>query len=290
MRLAESIGKIIGICCCILFLGFPDPNDWLVYSFFGFILLLVGIPHGAIDHLTSDPFINRAGLIRFIAIYLALISVYLIGWLFFPEVALVAFIVMSAYHFGQTHFLKITSRNQFDSILYLSRGGYFLGLILLGNLEETTSILNSLITIQLSLNQIFITIISLLFSTIALQLLIHKKLRKIDFVELFGLGALLYFSPLLIGFITYFGFWHALPSMIEEYNFLKRIPQFNTFKKFSLQLLPFTLISVFGIALVLVMGQYYLEQAQLILIFFIMISLISFPHIIYMDRFLKKSL
>jgi Brp/Blh family beta-carotene 15,15'-monooxygenase len=114
-------------------------------------------------------------------------------------------------------------------------------------------------------------------------------LRKKDFLELTVLGGLLYYSPLLVGFITYFGFWHALPSMIEEYAYLKRIPQFSTFKKFIVQLLPFTLISLIGISLILMIGQHYLETSQLILIFFIMISLISFPHIIYMDRFLRKS-
>jgi Brp/Blh family beta-carotene 15,15'-monooxygenase len=289
MKRVESFGKILGVLCCLLFLILPESLDWISYGFFGVILLLVGIPHGAIDHLTSDPFISNSGLVRFIAFYLLLIALYLVCWFFFPLTALILFIIMSAYHFGQTHFLGIQVPKTADIILFLSRGGFFLGLILLGNLEETSTILKDIVEIQLSEIQSIAIIAILFFSTVTIQLYLLKGLRKKDLLELTILGGLLYYSPLLVGFITYFGFWHALPSMIEEYAYLKRIPQFSTFKKFFIQLLPFTLISLIGISLILLIGQYYLDTSQLILIFFIMISLISFPHIIYMDRFLRKS-
>jgi Brp/Blh family beta-carotene 15,15'-monooxygenase len=196
---------------------------------------------------------------------------------------------MSAYHFGQTHFIRVKIPKTLDIVLFLSRGIFFLALILLGNLEETSAILKDIVTIQLSHIQSIGLIVILLSGTIGIQLYLLKGLRRKDIFELSVLGALLYYSPLLVGFITYFGFWHALPSMIEEYAYLKKIPQFNTFKKFAIQLLPFTLISLIGISLILMIGQRYLETSQLILIFFIMISLISFPHIIFMDRFLRKA-
>ena len=289
MKRAETYGKILGGICCLLFLFLPESLNWVSYGFFGLILLLVGIPHGAIDHLTSDPFITKPGLVRFVGLYLLLIALYLVCWFFFPLIALIAFILMSAYHFGQTHFIGVRVPKTLDIVLFLSRGSFFLAFILLGNLEETSAILKDIVIIQLSDIQ-SIGILAILFSfTIGIQLYQLKGLRRKDIFELTVLGALLYYSPLLVGFITYFGFWHALPSMIEEYAYLKRIPQFNTFKKFAFQLLPFTLISLIGISLILLIGQHYLETSQLILIFFIMISLISFPHIIFMDRFLRKS-
>ena len=289
MKRAETFGKILGVLYCLLFLILPESLEWISYGFFGIILLLVGIPHGAIDHLTSDPFITKSGLIRFIVFYLLLITLYIICWFFFPLVALISFILMSAYHFGQTHFLGVRVPKTADIILFLSRGGFFLALILLGNLEATATILKDIVEIELSDKQSIAIIAVLFFSTVAIQLYLLKGIRKKDVFELIILGGLLYYSPLLVGFITYFGFWHALPSMIEEYAYLKRIPQFSTFKKFFIQLLPFTLISLIGISLILMIGQHYLETSQLIMIFFIMISLISFPHIIYMDRFLRKS-
>jgi Brp/Blh family beta-carotene 15,15'-monooxygenase len=289
MKRVETFGKILGVLCCLLFLLLPESLDWISYGFFGIILLVIGIPHGAIDHLTSDPFITKSGLFRFIAFYLLLIALYLICWFFFPLIALISFIVMSAYHFGQTHFLGVRVPKTADIILFLSRGSFFLALILLGNLEETAAILKDIVEIQISDKQSITIIAILFFSTVAIQLYLLKTLRQKDFLELIVLGGLLYYSPLLVGFITYFGFWHALPSMIKEYAYLKRIPQFGTFKKFFIQLLPFTLLSLIGITLILLIGKHYLETSQLILIFFIMISLISFPHIIYMDRFLRKS-
>jgi beta-carotene 15,15'-dioxygenase len=102
------------------------------------------------------------------------------------------------------------------------------------------------------------------------------------------LGPILYFSPLLIGFVVYFGFWHALPSMIAEYKFLSGFSAYDSVKKFSIQLLPFSIISFIGIGVILFFGLKFLENNELILLFFVLISLISFPHILFMDRFLKS--
>jgi Brp/Blh family beta-carotene 15,15'-monooxygenase len=129
---------------------------------------------------------------------------------------------------------------------------------------------------------------SLFLLTVVIQAISGPKLSKIQFLECLILGPILYFSPLLIGFVIYFGFWHALPSMISEYKFLSRNSAYNTVKKFGIQLLPFSVISFIGIGLILFLGLEFLETNQLVLLFFVLISLISFPHILFMDRFLKN--
>jgi Brp/Blh family beta-carotene 15,15'-monooxygenase len=114
------------------------------------------------------------------------------------------------------------------------------------------------------------------------------KIKKTQLLEMLILGPILYLSPLMIGFVVYFGFWHALPSMITEYKFLSGFMAYNSVKKFVVQLLPFSILSFIGIGLILFLGLKFLENNELILLFFVMISLISFPHILYMDSFLKK--
>ncbi|REG94684.1 Brp/Blh family beta-carotene 15,15'-dioxygenase [Algoriphagus antarcticus] len=287
MNRVELFSKTGGLFLCILFIFLPKDDQTFEYIFFSIVLIIVGIPHGAIDHLTSDPQINKKGLLRFLLLYISLISIYLLSWIYLPVPALLAFILMSAYHFGQTHFINRTVKNKFKVLLYVSRGLYFLLLILAGDLSLTKSILSPIA--KLPDVNLFYILPFFLVATVVIQWFSTIKFNRYDLLELAILGPILFLSPLMISFIVYFGFWHALPSMTSEYEFLKKYPGYNTFKKFSKHLLPFSAISIVGIALTLIIGINYLDKNELILIFFVLISLISFPHILYMDRFWNKT-
>jgi len=286
MNRIELFSKLGGLGICVLFIFLPRDDQTFEYIFFILLLILVGIPHGAIDHLTSDPEINKKGLLRFLFLYISLIAIYLIGWIYFPVLALLAFIAMSAYHFGQTHFINRHVANKFKVLLYSSRGLYFLLVILAGDLALTRTILKPLVNLP-DVNPLFI-IPAFFIATVVIQWFSKVPYSSSDLFEMIILGPILFLSPLMISFIVYFGLWHALPSMVSEYQFLKRYSAYNTFKKFSKHLLPFSTISIVGIAIILIVGINYLEISELILVFFILISLISFPHILYMDRFWRK--
>jgi beta-carotene 15,15'-dioxygenase len=288
MNRIEKWAKIAGVLICLAFIIFPSADNTIQLILFSVILLSVGIPHGAIDHLISDPDLDRVGLGKFLGIYLTLIGAYLFTWYLIPIFALFAFIVMSAYHFGQSHFLGQSMPISRTWPLYLSRGGFFLFAILLGDWKTTKFILSSLLNLDY-LDHYRLMILGLfLATTLVIQWNTGLKFKLLQLIELFVLGFLLYFSPLLIGFVVYFGFWHALPSMMTEYKYLSGFTAYNSVKKFVLQLLPFSLISFIGIGILLALGLNFLTTSELILLFFVLISLISFPHILYMDRFLKK--
>lgn len=171
----------------------------------------------------------------------------------------------------------------------LLKGGFFLSVILFGSWEMTQSIIQPILEINLSKTGQLSILLFFLFGSVFTQFISGLSLSVEDGMEYLILSPLLFFSPLLISFIVYFGFWHALPSMAEEFRFLKTKPAFGSFKKFGIQLLPFSLISLLGIAVILFLGLNFLEENQVFLLFFVLISLISFPHILYMDTFLKKN-
>ncbi len=288
MNRIEKLAKAVGICICGVFMLFPDSSPAIQFTLFGVILLSIGIPHGAIDHLISNPKIDGKGMGSFLLIYLTLIGIYLAIWYFFPITALIAFLIMSAYHFGQSHFISENQPKKYAWLLFISRGGYFLFAILLGDWEVTKLILSPLVNLEyLGQYRIFI-FVALLTATISVQFVFGPRIKNTQILELLIMGPIFYFSPLLIGFVVYFGFWHALPSMLAEYKFLSGFESYNSVKKFAFQLLPFTMISLFGIGLILFFGFKFLQINELVLLFFVVISLISFPHILYMDSFLKK--
>ena len=81
----------------------PEDIQWF---FFGSVLLLFGIPHGALDHLINQK-IQESGKTkfshwRFHLKYMATIAAYILLWNFFPMTSFVLFLLISAFHFGET--------------------------------------------------------------------------------------------------------------------------------------------------------------------------------------------
>ena len=290
MARIEYLAKGLGLGITTLFLVLPNLPQEIQLFIFALIILLVGIPHGGIDHLIHNPTITPRGLARFILRYLLLMLGYGLMWWFLPLAALIAFLGMSAYHFGQSHFLEQGKLENKEGLLYLLKGAFFLFLILFGDWSMTQKILSSMISIDLSEEFRLGFLGFLLVSSLIAQGFSTQPFGLTDGLDYLILAPILYFSPLLIGFSVYFGFWHSLPSMLAEYAYLRNIPAFNSPLKFGKQLLPFSGISLVGITAILVVGLEFLAPNQLYLLFFVLISLISLPHILYMDTFLKEKL
>jgi flagellar biosynthesis protein FlhB len=75
--------------------------------------------------------------------------------------------------------------------------------------------------------------------------------------------------------------------MTEEFEALKDYFETQKIKNFIKKLLPFTLMSLIGISIILLFFHQMMEADQLTLLFFILVSLISAPHIWYMNLFLE---
>nr|MBI1231723.1 beta-carotene 15,15'-monooxygenase [Cytophagales bacterium] len=288
MKRIEGIGKGTGILVGIAYSISEYQSESFLWAWFILLMVTLGIPHGAIDHLLyQENQGKKQNLKTFILIYLGIMLVYLLCWYFYPIAALVLFIGMSAYHFGQSHFISVpaTSKKQ---LLYLSMGCFYLSVILFGDFNQTREILLNLVDIQF-INPWTTPIIGSFFLTSSLLVLLQKTPKKYGFIiEMIVLGFCLYYMPLLLGFITYFCFWHALPSMMEEYYKLSFAKE-NNGLLFVKSLLPFSLISIIGIAFILVVFNQWLAEKDITLLFFIMVSLISAPHIWIMNLFLEST-
>ncbi len=288
MSAIEATGKVTGLVVGGIYLWTTYENDYLSWGWFILVMATVGIPHGAIDHLMYQNKSKNNGLLSFLFLYLGIMLSYLLIWAYLPVLSLVLFLVMSAYHFGQTHFIQIkVERNK--TLLYLSTGSFYLAVILFGDIKQTIEILKPLVDIQaLSFYGPWVIIIFFLLTSIFILLLKSEKIIS-HLLELVVLGLFLYNLPLLLAFITYFGFWHALPSLLEEYKKLDLGITKNKFLLFLRYLLPFSIISLTGIALVLIISNKWLSEREITLLFFVMVSLISAPHIWIMNRFLEKT-
>jgi Brp/Blh family beta-carotene 15,15'-monooxygenase len=287
MNAIENIGKIIAVTIAILYILVFDESQTFQWVVFTSVLLTIGIPHGALDHVLPEGGNKTKKLSIFLLKYLGIIAAYFILWIIVPEVSLGIFLLISAYHFGQGHFIQ-SKIIKLKKITYFVLGCNFLAIILFSDYMATAEILEAIIDIKPFFDYSSIVMIALfVFSLILVSI---QNLNKIHLLlaEIIFLSLLLYILPVLLAFILYFGFWHALPSMMAEFESLTARIQQGKIKKFISQLAPFSIISFIGIGIILYLAKSYLNEDQMILLFFILISLISAPHIWVMNNFLEK--
>jgi beta-carotene 15,15'-dioxygenase len=154
--------------------------------------------------------------------------------------------MMSAFHFGQSHFINLKLK-KFEILTFLSLGLFFLSVILWGDFDYTESILSSIYDIGfVKPYGIVVVLISFVLSGWLMVINFGYKSRVL-LLEVILLGMLLYNLPLLLSFIIYFGFWHSLPSMGEEFEAIKDHLDSKKIPAFIKKLLPFTLLSLLGI-------------------------------------------
>lgn len=115
-------------------LGFRLPTT-AQYGLLLATILLLGLPHGALDHLTLPRARNSPVTLRGIGIfslaYLAAAGAYGIAWLFVPAAAFVGFILLTWFHWGQgdrAHLALTTDAAHLDNsrvnrLSLLVRGG-----------------------------------------------------------------------------------------------------------------------------------------------------------------------
>lgn len=241
-------------------------------------LLFIGIPHGALDHLIGVfPNGSKKITFKFILAYLSLMLIILLIWIYAPLIALLFFILYSAWHFGQAETQNWNISSNFISFVW--------GIILLSSLflihfdefREILSILgielveNSKIHYQLIGNSILI--IPLFYALVK---------RHIEWLVILIFLFLSNYESLLLTFGLYFVFQHSRIG----WKHLKSKLQKSNFKMFK-EALPFNL----GAILLYLTSVYVLKlnPEEGLAYFFIFLSAISFPHVLFMHVFYQKN-
>ncbi len=267
------------------------------YGIFTILIVLTGIPHGATDHILHQATQQETNWWEFLGIYLGTMLVYGLAWYFFPLVSLLIFLGISAYHFGQSQllYLNISEKSPSKTFTYLLWGTWLLTSLLLLRSDESAAILEGLFPqvsawIRMGAENV-VLIVGVLSGLVLFNLLIHfvNKRIKIDqiieeFTVILALLLLFNLSSLWVSFGIYFGVWHACSSIRIEIDGLKQQRAYSL-AAFFREALPFSLVSFAGIALLIVAGVYLKTYVSLPLLFFIAISTLTLPHLLYIQRF-----
>lgn len=115
------------------------------------LIVLIGIPHGANDHLLFFNLFKKRALEEgsktalFFLYYLGLIFLYVCSWFFLPAFSLGIFILISIYHFGQSNLYSIPLRSAKGKFLSIFLSGTFVLLTpILAHIETALPIIEIL--------------------------------------------------------------------------------------------------------------------------------------------------
>lgn len=277
-----------------------NNNIDLEYQIIGslFLIILFGIPHGAIDNVILQAE-TKISNIKFYSIYISIILLYTGVWFLSPLYSFYFFLIMSAYHFGESQFAnyKILSRRK--KIIYLIWGTSLMSTLFFYNKQELTSLF-LLFEDTKKLNNIFLgkslEIIFYLSNVFTLAYLLYLRINKkiltsvfnIELFQLLLIHITFYLFPVIISFTLYFVYLHSLKVLSQEFKYLNNKFGSTSITKFIKLLAPHTILSLTFAAIFVIMSLKNMIDISILLFSIIGISVITLPHSIVMTKFYQK--
>ena len=208
---------------------FKFSNFILSPLFCLFLILIIGVSHGSLDHVKGGKLLKIFKIENISLFYLSyiLLAVMVVTlWIFIPSILLIIFLLVASYHFGKedTQFL-INDRSYFTQILYFFKGFLIILAPLYFHFQETIAIFKLLLidneAFYSSLNFIEtnnVIQIGIFCSTLSSIFLFLKnfEIKKfVVFLDYFSILILNYYLSPLIAFTVYFCFLHSIRHSIS---------------------------------------------------------------------------
>jgi len=237
---------------------------------------IIGIPHGYFDFLVAKKLFSKYSywLQKFIITYLSISFVYLLIWVLSPAFALIAFLLMAIYHFGQEETEDIHDKSK---LLLISLGSVPVIAPILFQTNEVFSLFNILLNQKIAFPNFSLIVKYLYIFLLAIIILIKSK-------KLFPLYTLLminfiYLSP-LISFILYFCFHHSIRHYLQSLSDRNLFPKLISIKNITIFFMILTILFTTGsIYLLSIYSSFSLEEIVIKYIF-ISLACLTLPHLI----------
>lgn len=259
-------------------------EDTIAYIF----VLSLGIIHGANDlNILQKNKIKKHNFGKSLFIYLMIILSCMIIYWIVPFIAMLAFILLSAYHFGEQHLeKKIADFGMLKGCIYTMYGLFIFSLLFHENMADVNTILSGLTATEISLELVQYILISLSALLLLLPVYAHFKNITIKFnyfkelLYLFVLFLVFKTGSLIFGFAVYFVFWHSIPSIADQIRFLFGTHNKRSLTKYFKAALFYWVLSIAG----LVIAYYALDSQLFKTVLFLILFAVTAPHTWVMKR------
>ena len=276
----------------LISIGLSNLLPVVYQDILGFILILsIGVIHGANDLLIIKKYTRKSSLKSQISYFLYYLGLVFLGFIFFylfPSIALLSFVLVSIYHFGEQHWESNTSNANFINVkrIYpiILHGLIFFVIVFMNNINIVNDVLLDFNTI--SLNYIYLRIFLIVLFLIYMFLLLSSKSMRGYFADELVFFILLFIltlnSSLIFGFSIYFIFFHSVLSIKDQVKYIYGDDNSEYIKKYLISALPY-----FILAILFLIGSYLIidfESLDILPIMFTFLAAITFPHVIVIEK------
>ncbi|MDB9712581.1 Brp/Blh family beta-carotene 15,15'-dioxygenase [Flavobacteriaceae bacterium] len=258
------------------------------------LILTVGILHGSNDIMLVNHTLRYklkiSNLIIFIT-YVIMVATAAVLFYFIPFFALSLFILFSAYHFGEQHFISKTNKfNNYVYLYYTIYGFLILTMIFFIKSKEVIDIIFDITNFTLSDIMLEYSFYVFLVLTLILSpILSYKKLISFNYFQeiilLIIMFVIFFSSTLISGFAIYFIIWHSIPSLKDQV-----IALHDRYNKDTLMLYLKNSALYWFVSIISLFLLYFIinDEKLFISLFFSFLAAITFPHVIVMFNLFKK--
>jgi Brp/Blh family beta-carotene 15,15'-monooxygenase len=267
-------------------------------------VVIVGLPHGAADLLISikESMEKKQSFssIGFFIKYIGLLLAFLLLLIFVPSVGLILFIIISAFHFGETDLYQFKTESLRGRLFVISYGLLIINVILLNHIGEIKPLLLLLNQDQKHLYwlsiidhyKLLILALSATFFFLAtffffLSIDYNPQINGRFLVSLALIILTVYNLPMLLGFTFYFVLWHSLLSLRKIFSYLHDDGAFSynvIFKQIGL----YSLIAFAGTIILGLTGFMFASNNSMIIYLFMSLAVLTAPHMQIMHSMYKN--
>ena len=289
--------SIIFFNLCILISPIYHQISYTLIIFCLFLILILGISHGSLDNIKGEKLLKLIGYKSKYLFYLSYVFISLLiifSWLIFPNLVLLTFLIVAAYHFGKEDTVfKVKKGFLLNEILFFFKGSSVIIAPLLFQRSSTNEIfatLNFYVFEGSFFNNssLIIFLVLSLVSSIYLSVGKSIELKNIMLLDYFSIIILNIFLSPILAFTIYFCFLHSIRHSFSLINEMDRSFK-RGLKKFIMKAIPLTLITglIFLISIYFLNNLYNIDEA-IYKVIFIGLASLTFPHIL-LEYLLEKN-
>lgn len=284
---------LIGFAMALMQAYFPlSTNNQLVVLFI--TLFVLGMPHGALDFYI-DQKINNTNRSNhkyiFLVKYIMNMATYALVWYFFPTVAIVIFIGLTAYHFGEIDWLGksytgihklIYSLLGLSWILFLLSKNIYSAIdvfVLLGQSKMQAVAYIEIAKIIYPISQATLVILHIILFFSNRYFFSDSKQFFFAVMQIGCLTILNIILPLWLCFSFYFGLWHSILSFDKIRQEFGMQNNCSGWKELLSKALPFALAAWTGIVLFIYFTLETWTIKEVLPLLFIGIAVLALPHL-----------
>ena len=257
-------------------------------------IIILGIPHGAVDVLisTKDAKDKKRSFsyFTFFYTYIGRLIAFLLLLLLVPSIGIVLFIIIASFHFGETDLYKFNINSLKGKLFSFSYGWVIISFIIFSHFEEVKTLLylfesgrdHRLMINWISNYKLLILSISfILFFCFAFIYFLgngrNPELSGEFLVAFLIIIFIVYNLPMLLGFTFYFVMWHSIMSLKNIIVYLGKdryVSNINLIK----QICIYSLIAITGILLFGIAGFMFVNNNTLVIYVLLGLAVLTAPH------------